>query len=304
MDPKDKLKLLSSVSLWENVPKDRLASLAEYLQPESYKPGKIVFEEGSKGDGLYFVSEGHVVIRKKMTTPDGATAYKDLAVLGPGNCIGEMTLFDEVPRSAQAIASDECTLLKLGRTALSQWLKANPSLAADFLIALVQVLSKRLRRSSNELTLLFDITQSLMEPMRSGKELMEKSMRHLLPHLEGSWSGAAFLYNEFNDEMELAAAEGFNGTVPTAFSENKESESHWIDSKSYCVPLPGKKRMAGQLLFLSGVELGAAERDEIARLLTTSARLIASTLENINHRNEENLRARLSTSRQQYGSGI
>src|SRR5581483_6321107 len=130
MDLQDKLKLLSSVSLWENVPQDRLASLAEYLQAESHKAGETIFEEGSKGDGLYFISFGHVLIRKKITTPEGDSAFKDLALLGPGHCMGEMTLFDEVPRSAQAVASDECTLLKLDRKALSQWLKANPSLAA------------------------------------------------------------------------------------------------------------------------------------------------------------------------------
>jgi len=304
MDLQDKLKLLSSVSLWENVPQDRLASLAEYLQAESHKAGETIFEEGSKGDGLYFISFGHVLIRKKITTPEGDSAFKDLALLGPGHCMGEMTLFDEVPRSAQAVASDECTLLKLDRKALSQWLKANPSLAADFLIALVQVLSKRLRRSSNELTLLFDITQSLMEPMRNGRELLQKAMKHLLPHLEGTWAGAALLYNEFNDEMEIVAAEGFDGTGPSPMPAEDTTESRWLDSKTFFIPLPGKKRQAGQLLFKCAAELGSGERDEMARLLTTSARLVASTLENISHRNEEDLRARLTHSRQQYGSGF
>ena len=304
MDRQEKAKLLSTVSLWENVPKDRLASLADYLQAETHKPGAVIFEEGSKGDGLYFVSSGHVLIRKKMSTPDGASDFKELARLGPGHCMGEMTLFDEVPRSAQAMAADECTLLKLGRKELGDWLKANPSLAADFLIALVQVLSKRLRRSSSELTLLSDITRSLMEPIQNGRELLQKSMRHLLPHLEGSWAGAAFLYNEFNDEMELAASEGFNGTAPSPLSEEKASDSRWIEPHTFYVPLPGKKRLAGQLLFRASAQLAAAEQDEMGRLLTTTARLIASTLENINHRNEDDLRARLKTSRQQYGSGI
>jgi CRP-like cAMP-binding protein len=305
MDQKQKLDLLASVSLWEGVPKDRLASLADYLRPESHKKGEVVFEEGSKGDGLYFVSTGHVQIRKKMRMPDGGEAHKELAVLGPGNCMGEMTLFDEVPRSAQAVASDDCVLLKLGRDELSKWLKANPALAADFLIGLVQVLSKRLRRSSSELTTLFDISQWLLEPIANGRELLQKSLGHLLPHLEGGWSAGAFLYNEFNDEMEMVAAEnGFEKIAPSIKIQADASEPRWLDERTFFIPLRGKKRLAGHLDFHTEAKLSPAERDETARLLTTSSRLIGSTLENIGHRSEDALRSRLSATRQQYGSGF
>src|SRR5579859_3719854 len=129
MDLQQKLSHLSSLSIWKHVPADKLRLLADCLRPESHKAESVVFEEGSKGDGLYFISSGHIRIRKKMTMPDGSTAHKELALLGPGDCVGEMTLFDELPRSAQALAFDECVLLKLGRAEIIDWLKANPTIS-------------------------------------------------------------------------------------------------------------------------------------------------------------------------------
>lgn len=306
MNAQEKLALLSSLSLWEHVPKDRLASLASYLRAETYKGETIIFEEGSKADGLYFICSGHVHIRKKMTMPDGSSAHKEMALLSPGHCMGEMTLFEEVPRSAQALASDDCVLLKLGREELAQWLKANPSMAMDFFVGLVQVLSQRLRRSSNELISLFDISQWLAEPAATGREFLQKCLNHLMPHLEGTWSAGAYLYNEFNDELELAASAGnFTATtVHLTIPRVSSPVNAWLDVHTYLIPLPGKERIMGHMVFHATAALSTEEKEESAMLLTTCSRLIASTLENIRHRNEEKMRARLSANREQYGAGF
>jgi CRP-like cAMP-binding protein len=306
MNAQEKLELLSSLSLWEHVPKDRLVTLANYLRVETYKGEAVIFEEGAKADGLYFICSGHVHIRKKMIMPDGSSAHKELALLSPGHCIGEMTLFEEVPRSAQALASDDCVLLKLGRDELAQWLKANPSMAMDFFVGLVQVLSQRLRRSSNELISLFDISQWLAEPAATGREFLQKCLDHLMPHLEGTWSAGAYLYNEFNDELELAASAG-NFTAAAArltIPKITSTVNAWVDAHTFLIPLPGKERVMGHMVFYATAALSAEEKEESGMLLTTSSRLIAATLENIRHRNEEKMRARLSINREQYGSGF
>ena len=57
--------------------------------------GETLFDEGDLGDRLYIVTEGKVKLGH--TSSDGRESL--LAVLGPGEIIGELTLFDPGPRS-------------------------------------------------------------------------------------------------------------------------------------------------------------------------------------------------------------
>src|SRR5208282_5440222 len=247
MNAEEKLKLLSSQSLWNHVPEDKLSSLAKCLHAETYKPGDVIFEEDSVGDGLYFISSGHIRIRKKMALSDGNAARKELALLGPGECIGEMTLFEEAPRSAQASAVDDCILLKLERIELSRWLKSNPSMAVDFLTGLVQVLSQRLRHSSDELTLLFDISHWRLGSITTGQDLLQKCLHHLLPHIGETWAAGAYLYNEFNNEMDFVASEGNFALMPAHWTlpARHALNNVWLDPHTYYAPMPGKNRLTG-----------------------------------------------------------
>jgi CRP-like cAMP-binding protein len=291
MDPKERLQLLKSVRLLETIPEGQLATLGEFLAPVEFTDGAVIFEEGGHGDSLYFVTSGRVRISKRVS----AGEMKDLAILGPGDCFGEMALVDDVARSAQAAAVGTAKLFRLHRDDMNRWLKSHPELAVDFFSHLVQVLSRRLRRTSGELTLIYDLSHMLLEPWESGKALLAKVLGHVVPHLEGNWSAAAHLYNVFNDEMDFVAGggpfdfAGVQGKLPPV----KETRNIWIEDHVYYVSLPGEKRPHGYLIFHSEADLKDEQRTEIGRTLTTVAQFLSSALENIDHRVEEGLRERL-----------
>jgi CRP-like cAMP-binding protein len=291
----DRLRLLKSLKLLSSIPDSELRALGEYLVDERFEDGRTIFEEGTKGDTLYFISAGHVRIAKKLRAQEGGeSSYKELAVLGPGDCFGEMAMIEELARSADAIAQGETTLLRLERDGLSRWLVANPSLAMGFFAQLVHVLSGRLRRSSNELTLLFDMSQLLLEPFDSPKTLLDGVMGRLMRYLEGDWSAGAYVYNEFNDEMDLVDVEGrFRDVADKLPVRRAPAASAWVDDSTYQVIFPGKTRVMGHLVFHNGAPMDAEERNELGRTLTTTARLVTSALENIGYRTEEDFRARL-----------
>lgn len=297
MDKKEKLALLKSLRLLERVPDAQLASLSAFLKPESLEDGAVVFEEGSKGDSLYFIASGRVVIRKKVLSAGGKPAHKDLALLAAGDCFGEMAIFDEsAARSARAEAQGKTVLFTLERAQLKKWLESDSKLAVGFFTELTQTLSRRLRRSSNELTLLFDLSAWLLEPIADGRELLRKVLAHLVPHLDGSWTAAAFLYNEFNAEMELAATEGsFDAGAGGIRAPANGTSAAWSDPKTCVVPLSGPSRLRGYLVFRSPAALGDAEKGETSRTLVTVAHLIGSALQNIDARVEESFRSRLSS---------
>jgi len=295
MGEQNKLQLLKSLKLFSRIPDDQLENLSQFLTTVDYADGAEVFAEGSPGDSLYFISQGHVRIAKKLRSQeDSAPSYKELAVLGPGDCFGEMVLIDAVTRSADALAAGEVTLCRLGRDELNRWLESHPVLAMGFFAQIVQVLSGRLRRSSNELTLLLDLSQLLLEPFPNAKVLIQKVMERLFPYLEGDWCAGAFVYNEFNDEMELIHVSGeFQSAGEAAQSPASPAGSAWVDDSTYQVVFPGKRRSMGYIVFHRAAPLDPEDRHELSRTLTTIARLTTAALENIAYRTEDDLRSRL-----------
>lgn len=271
------VKLLKSVVLLDQIADKPLASLAEFLKPVDYEDGAVVFEEGSRGDSVFFVLSGKVKVSKKV-----AGTSQDLALLGPGDSVGEMALLDVVARSATCTAQGEVRLLKLSREDMAGWLKTNPGEAVEFFSELALVQSRRLRATSADLTLLADLSGVLLETSASPAELLRKASARLIPHLPGSWAVSAYIYNPFNGETELACG--------PAVCDPKE------DERTFLVPLPGTPHPHGFLVFKSAEAQSDKSRSDLSLTLTTSARLLAAALENLNHRLEEGLRARLRSS--------
>jgi CRP/FNR family cyclic AMP-dependent transcriptional regulator len=92
-----------------------------------------------------------------------------LAILGPGEMFGELSLFDPGPRTATATAVAETTLLGIGHDAMQTWLTDRPEVAKQLLKALAQ----RLRRTNEHLA---DLVFSDV-PGRVAKALLDLSAR-------------------------------------------------------------------------------------------------------------------------------
>jgi CRP-like cAMP-binding protein len=102
-------------------------------------------------------------IKLGTTSNDGRESL--LAVLGPGEMFGELSLFDPGPRTATATALTETILLGLGHEALGPWLTGRPGVAE----ALLKALAQRLRRTNENLS---DLVFSDV-PGRVAKALVE-----------------------------------------------------------------------------------------------------------------------------------
>lgn len=105
-----------------------------------YKDGDIIFREGEPGDALYVIQFGTVKIVKKSVDQEMC-----LAVLGPGEIFGEMSLFDQQSRSASAIATGEARVLKVNRRRFFATMSHDPTLAFKILTSM----SQRLRKMDN-----------------------------------------------------------------------------------------------------------------------------------------------------------
>jgi CRP-like cAMP-binding protein len=285
-----RIEEIRSLALFRNFPEAKLEELARVLSARALPAGALVFEDGSAGDELFLLSGGQVRIEKEME----GEGVAELALLSPGDVFGEMALIERAPRSARAVAHTDVSLLVLARADLQEWLGTEPQAAVGFFVELLRVLSHRLRRTSNGLVLLYDLSQLTLQRFDDGAGFLQAVLQRIVPHLEGDWSAAAYLYNEFNDEVSRVgtkgpSAEGLPETLPLA-----ETSSRWLDETTFCVALGGNAGTPeGFLLARGEAAISPREKGEIEVALTAAGQLVASALQNIRHDAEERLRARL-----------
>jgi CRP/FNR family cyclic AMP-dependent transcriptional regulator len=135
--------LLGGVPWFQPLEEREREELARVLDAERFESGRFVFKHGDPGESLYIVREGEVQI---FVTDD--TGHKIvLATAGPGQFFGEVSLLDNGPRTASAVAVADTETLRLDRDDLDKFLTARPAAAIEMLT----VLGKRLRESNQRL---------------------------------------------------------------------------------------------------------------------------------------------------------
>jgi CRP/FNR family transcriptional regulator, cyclic AMP receptor protein len=157
--------VLSRAPLFSALDDDAAAALRASMNDVTLPRGETLFREGDSGDCLYVITDGKIKLGRAAT--DGRENI--LAILGPGEMFGELSLFDPKPRTATAVAVVDSTLMSLGHEALDQLLTGRPAVAESMLAALAQ----RLRRTNESLA---DLVFSDV-PGRVAKALLDLSTR-------------------------------------------------------------------------------------------------------------------------------
>ena len=106
-----------------------------------YRDGEIIVRQGEVGDRMFVVQQGQVQV---LLERDGREI--PLRVLGEGEFIGEMSIFEQEVRSATVRAQGEARLLTVDRKGFLKRIHEDPSLA----YRVVQTLSRRVRQLSDE----------------------------------------------------------------------------------------------------------------------------------------------------------
>jgi CRP/FNR family cyclic AMP-dependent transcriptional regulator len=118
--------------------------LAERLTRRAVRRGDSLFTEGEQGEAVYLVLDGKIKITRAAS--DGRENL--IVVMGPGDVLGELSLFDPGPRTATATAVVDTEVASLGHEDLTYWLAHRPDAAR----LLLQVLARRLRRTNDAMS--------------------------------------------------------------------------------------------------------------------------------------------------------
>lgn len=139
----DVRELLRSVPIFSDLGDAGIETLSRVVARKIYPKDGVVFFENEAGDTLFMILTGRVKVT--ILGDDGREII--LTVLGPGDFFGEMSLLDNEPRSATAIATEETELVSLQRTDFEMVLSENKEIA----LGLIRVLTQRLRRADQQI---------------------------------------------------------------------------------------------------------------------------------------------------------
>ena len=104
--------------------------------------GDFVFREGELGTEMFIVQGGRVEVLKRLQGVE-----KQLAILEKGDFFGEMSLLEDLPRTASVRALDECKLIEINGATFDHMLRTKPEIA----VRIMRKLSRRLREADKML---------------------------------------------------------------------------------------------------------------------------------------------------------
>jgi CRP-like cAMP-binding protein len=155
--------VLARAGLFQGVDSDAVDELARAVEYVNVPRGTAAFQEGEQGDSVYIVVDGKIKLARRAA--DGRENM--IAVMGPSDMFGELSIFDPGPRTATAITDSR--LARLRQSDLRTWISTRPELAEQ----LLRVVARRLRRTNDALAdLIFTDV-----PGRVAKSLLQMAHR-------------------------------------------------------------------------------------------------------------------------------
>ncbi len=144
----DIIDFFMNMPIFNKVNAEELKVVARHMNMLELNKDDILFKESEKGNFVCFIKEGELdVIKKSETTGKEVT----LATLGQGQSIGEMSIIDDLSRSATIKAKCKTTLFVLSKSAFDLILDRHSKIGIKLLKGISRLLSNNLRETSNRL---------------------------------------------------------------------------------------------------------------------------------------------------------
>jgi CRP-like cAMP-binding protein len=108
--------------LFSTLTQEQRAGLCSRFSMISCGAGHVLVLQGEPGDSFYIIVSG----RMRVVFEDEYGTERTVALLGVGDCFGEIALLENIPRTASVVALGSASLLKLEKQDFDQFLAALP----------------------------------------------------------------------------------------------------------------------------------------------------------------------------------
>lgn len=139
-------RLSAGFSMFESLAPHEIDIVAEAFYPRTFKAGTEIIKEGSFSEAMFLILNGKVRVEKEINNRPRSVWF-----LGTGDCFGEMSLFDSLPRSASVYAETEVVALIMYRVEMEEMFEKHPHIAYRIMVQLFRTVSIRMRHVLSEL---------------------------------------------------------------------------------------------------------------------------------------------------------
>mgnify|MGYP001054292054 CR=1 FL=1 len=143
----ENVRVLRKINIFKQLKGLDLVQINRIAKTKAFNSGDRIIEEGSPGECFYIIKSGGVRVMKK--TKKGGEEV--IAVLGPFDHFGEMSLFDKSPRSASIVASENCELIEIEGKELEKLMSHNPEMSERIYRNIISSLCIRLRAANEHM---------------------------------------------------------------------------------------------------------------------------------------------------------
>ena len=156
MDKESMIEKLRRIELFQGIKgdDDRLSKLAGIVSVRQCNSGEGIISEGEEGSELYILNKGAVDVLKRTLDND---VYTIVTLMDKEDVFfGELALMDEELRSASVTAKTHCEFLVIKREDFNRLGEEDPWLGLSVTRAIGRALSRRLRKTDDDLITLFE----------------------------------------------------------------------------------------------------------------------------------------------------
>jgi diguanylate cyclase (GGDEF)-like protein len=132
------LKVLESAPLFHKVPGYLLATSLSESRLHPLAPGQVLLVPGQSNNTIYIILSGRLRIQTKESE------VEPIAILGEGECVGEMSMLEQAPVSAYVIAATNCKLLAIDHASMWELIDNSHAAAHNML----NILTSRIRNTN------------------------------------------------------------------------------------------------------------------------------------------------------------
>jgi len=148
MESKKIKKFLEEFTLFAEMDDKDIDALLEYLNVKTISKGEVLFEQGTPRVYLFMIISGAIGLSRKDATGEAS----QIATYRKGESLGEGAIMGNYPHSTRAIAVRDTVLLTIHRDAFFEFMTKRPEAGITMIAEVTQIISRRLRRSTNQFT--------------------------------------------------------------------------------------------------------------------------------------------------------
>jgi len=140
-------EFLRRVPLFTELSLEELKYVQSMCERVRFPSGTRLIVQGEPGESLFVIARGRASITR--TRPDGTEAQ--LGELGPGDHVGDMSLVDDAPTSANVVATEDVNAYRLRHSRLRDVMQANERIQLRVYRVFIQSLLDRMRKTNERL---------------------------------------------------------------------------------------------------------------------------------------------------------